>query len=257
MKTDNKFYLRLLFIKLLIVIIKCDWVEITKSSSNLKSPVITKSDLLSSIFDDTTLRIENIKPSKEWLDYQSERIKSTFENNNDNSNNNLITNYKIPIIIADNFVTKLQKFQNSSNDKVNLHVRLPSIIQEDNNEDKFNTKILTKIDKFDESSKEIEEDGIVELEEDLPITDSTFVHNKKQKIQKNDEVQKPTETKYSILSFSKILEFLKSVQNSIFTKASKNIDDKIRALETFRDQLITDIGKLFYLSQIGKLNKRI
>lgn len=67
--------------------------------------------------------------------------------------------------------------------------------------------------------------------------------------------QSPTS---SLFGFSTILQFFRKIQNSFVTNSSRSIQDKIKMLESFRDDLMGNISKsLFFLSCLKSFRKSI
>lgn len=147
-------------------------------------------------------------------------------------------------------------------------VELPDTEDDDDDEEG-----ITVLDEDEElaSSEEVEYYYEYEEEAETMTTSTTTTTNRAPRSTRRPSILKPTSQRrvsqvakakpqlQSSLSFTNFIKFIKTIQSSFTTRTAKNINDKIKMLREFRDNLLLTINqriKTLWKTQAKSKNKK-
>lgn len=252
--------------------IQCDWIEIPQShhhhhqttvsnnnnNNNNRDSALTRSNVLSSIIS-PVIQIHTVIKSPQLSNYPYHGISSSahhFEVFNPGDTSTTTVNKIVQLkdffnstMNNDGETTIGSYLEKISDSYLDVPLRRHGLSASDSSTTTTTTvaPIIRKSDDREGVNKsDDDDDGFVTVEEeyDEPITIKALKSDKqetaKPKIFKLIPIQ--SSGGGAGLSLTGFIDFLKNIQNSFVTKTARSIQDKIKVLQNFKDQLLINIG---------------
>lgn len=202
------------------------------TASQSEKLINTKKYLISTVTSKTLDFVDEISDRTDYGEMETHHVKLASAGNLKQSRKVAYVNQTVPMRVVPLFVEGTKK---------------PQIIQQEDEEDDGVT-VLEEGEGLSSSEEAASDEEFYEYEE-LPTSTSTTKPLRKQKLttqKPRRRVSQMSNTKPKLrspLSFSHFLKFVKNIQETFSTRTAKNINDKIKMLRDFRDNLLLSINQ--------------
>lgn len=246
------------------VVISAEWIQIPqKSSENIRKHDLT--------LDHSTI-LDNIYSKKDLNNLKYEDLKDLIGSGFENEFGKFLEHHKMPTNNYDILGFDGSEFESVDNEKmVNESVfsvtKQPALQSTTGrpNQETYRNETINFTPKKNQLVDNVRRFDAIHptknIDNKLFIVDEITGHINKTKSEVND-LNKITKKKKIVfkllkvppsnpLTFSGIIKFLKGIQKSFISDATGGIKNKIKSLENFKDQLMSNISKCLYFNKIN------